>query len=66
MKPSTIVDPYERTPDELKTDKERLADLRSTYNFTPLTDQQQACLVYDSRMENHKPEGTRYTLCKIF
>lgn len=60
MVPSTDIDPFEKNEDELRADKAKLEELRGSYNFTALTDLQRVCLVYDSRMENHKPEQERY------
>ncbi|VDN97124.1 unnamed protein product [Rodentolepis nana] len=63
MVPSTAVDPFERSESELSADKAKLEELRKSYRFTALTDLERVCLVYDSRMENHKPEQERYLEC---
>lgn len=62
MVPTTDIDPVEMSEDAIRAGKKRLEELRTAYFFTELTDQQRVCLVYDSRMENHKPEQERYSL----
>ncbi|VUZ56689.1 unnamed protein product, partial [Hymenolepis diminuta] len=63
MVASMDIDPFEKNEDELRADKTKLEELRGSYNFTALTDLQRVCLVYDSRMENHKPEQERQPEC---
>ncbi|EUB57988.1 Histone deacetylase 6 [Echinococcus granulosus] len=59
MVPTTDVEPCRRSEDEVAAANKKLADLRRICSFTEMTDQQRACLVYDSRMENHKSELER-------
>ncbi|KAL5965655.1 Histone deacetylase 6, partial [Taenia solium] len=59
MVPTTDVEPWSRSEDEVAAANNKLADLRKTCLFAGGPDQQRACLVYDSRMENHKSELER-------
>ncbi|KAL5109810.1 Histone deacetylase 6 [Taenia crassiceps] len=59
MVPTTDVEPWGRSEDEVSAANSKLADLRKICLFAGVTDQQRVCLVYDSRMENHKSELER-------
>nr|CDS25446.1 histone deacetylase 6 [Hymenolepis microstoma] len=63
MVPSTAIDPFEKSENELRADKGKLEELRKSYRFTALADLERVCLVYDSRMENHKSEQERHPEC---